>query len=144
MFIHSRKAIIVGLLIIAAGSLGFFAGLKYQQNQTAKGFNQRFRDGANRLNGQTAGQRNNFRPVSGEIISQDKQSLTVKLIDNSSKIILISDKTSINKTTTGAVNDLKTGEKISIFGQENSDGSINAVNIQLNPINRPRNLLPNN
>ena len=69
--------------------------------------------------------------VRGEIISQDKKSITVKLPDGSSKIILISENTKINRTTEGSVDDLETGKQIVVFGQENSDKTISATNIQL-------------
>lgn len=77
-----------------------------------------------------------FRPINGEIISADEKSVTVKLADGSSKIILLSDKTEVNKAETGSVKDLKTGEKVMIVGQDNTDGSVNATSIQLNPMVR--------
>lgn len=91
--------------------------------------------------GQPGGQqrlqnRNGFRPVTGEITSADDKSISVKLQDGSSKIILLSNKTQINKAETATKTDLKIGEKVMIVGQENSDGSIGATNIQLNPIAR--------
>lgn len=77
-----------------------------------------------------------FRPVSGEIISSDSKSITVKLQDGSSKIVLLTDKTTVSKSAEANVADLKTGEKVAAFGQENSDGSVTAQSIQLNPILR--------
>lgn len=77
--------------------------------------------------------RQGFRPVNGEIISADDKSITVKLPDNSSKIVLLTDTTIINKSAEGAKEDLKTGEKVALFGTENSDGTVTAQNIQLNP-----------
>jgi ribosomal protein S1 len=74
-----------------------------------------------------------LRPVSGEIISQDDKSITVKLQDGSSRIVILSDQTEINKTSEGSKEDLKTGERITTFGTENSDGSVTAQNVQLNP-----------
>ncbi len=75
----------------------------------------------------------NGRPISGEILSSDDKSITVKLQDGSSKIVLLSDKTQINKATSVTKLDLKSGEKVAVFGSENSDGSVTAQNIQLNP-----------
>jgi hypothetical protein len=57
--------------------------------------------------------------------------VTVKLPDGSSKIVLISENTKINKMTEGSIDDLETGKQIVVFGQENSDKSISATNIQL-------------
>lgn len=69
-------------------------------------------------------------------ISSDDKSITVKLQDGSSKIVLLTDTTSISKSTEGSKSDLKTGEKVAVFGTENSDGSVTAQNVQLNPILR--------
>jgi hypothetical protein len=72
----------------------------------------------------------------GEIISSDDKSITVKLQDDSSKIILINAKTFINKAQTVDKTELKVGEKVSVFGAENTDGSVTAQNVQLNPTQR--------
>jgi len=81
------------------------------------------------LNGNNVNQ--GLRPVSGTIISQDEESITVKLADESSKIILITENSTINKTEEGSKEDLGEGTEVTIFGQENSDGSITAQNIQI-------------
>ena len=69
--------------------------------------------------------------IRGEIINKDEKSITVKMPDNSSKIILLSENTKINKATEGSVDDLETGKQVVVFGQENPDKSISATNIQL-------------
>lgn len=46
----------------------------------------------------------------------------------------MSDKTQINKTSAGAKSDLAKGAQVAVFGTENSDGSVSAQNIQLNPM----------
>lgn len=53
--------------------------------------------------------------------------------DGSSKIVLFSDFTTYNKTSEGSKSDLKVGEKIAVFGTDNSDGSVTAQSVQLNP-----------
>jgi len=132
---------IIALVIGAAG--GFFAGMKYQQNQrrnlSAQFGNGQFggqlggSNGANRFQGNGNAARNGFRPVQGEIISSDDSSITVKLPDGSSRIVLLTDKTSINKAESGSKTDLKTGETVAVFGTQNSDGSVTAQNVQLIP-----------
>lgn len=77
-----------------------------------------------------------FRPVNGEIIEVNDKDITVKLSDNSSKIVHLSDSTILNKSSEGVKSDLKVGEKIAAFGTENSDGSVTAQNIQINPVFR--------
>ncbi len=128
------KTNLMPLLITGAVTLGtgFFAGMKYDQSKqpalSEQGRN--FMQGA----GRNGGNRMGFRPVSGEIISSDSTSITVKLPDGSSKIVLLSDKTIVNKADPANKSDLKTGEKVAVFGQENSDGSVTAQTIQLNPL----------
>lgn len=116
-------AVIITAIVAATG--GFFAGVKYQQSKFP-------RFGINRSQS-TQRPGLNFRPVNGEIIDIDENSLTVKLSDNSSKIILLTNSTAVSKTSQGEKEDLKIGEKVMVLGTENSDGSITAQNIQLNP-----------
>jgi len=86
----------------------------------------------NRTNG-AAVNRGGFRPVSGEIIKADTTSITVKLEDGSSKIILLSKNTAINRAEKVSAFDLTVGTTIAVFGSENPDGSITAQNVQINP-----------
>lgn len=132
-----NKSFMMGILVVVIGVGGFFGGMKYQQTgkvseSDAQSFgihpgadSQRGMGGAWRQEGSGM--------VAGEIISQDETSLTVKQADDSTKIILLSEDTVIQKAAEGGVEDLKTGERVMIFGQENPDGSISAVSIQLNP-----------
>jgi hypothetical protein len=110
--------------------------MKYQQvkqrNITRQFFNQ--------MGGKqgTGTSRLGFRLVNGEIIAADEKSITVKLQDSSSKIVIVSENTQINKAEQASKNDLKIGEKVAVFGQENYDGSVTAQNIQTNPLLRER------
>ena len=72
-------------------------------------------------------------PVLGEVLTIDETSLTVKLPDGSSRIVLITDKTIFNKTASVEKTEVKVGERVGVFGTSNSDGSVTAQNIQLNP-----------
>jgi len=125
------------ILVIVVGAGAFFGGMKYQQS-TQTGSSRQFQAGQGQrlgMMGQGAG-RNNLRPVSGDIISTGDNSITVKLSDGSTKIVLLSSSTVLDKTSTASKSDLKVGEKVAAFGQANSDGSITAQNIQLNPQTR--------
>lgn len=102
-------AAVVGLV---AGAAGFFGGM---------------------MRG-TTGNRNGFRPVAGEIIKSDDTSITVKLNDGGSKIIMLSSSTRINMAAQGSKADLTTGTQVAIFGSENPDGSVTAQNVQINPM----------
>ncbi len=133
-----NKNIIITVLvgIIMAGG-GFWGGMKYQESRKPV-FSRQFGGPGSGNGGQSArgANRMGFRPTTGEIISSDDKSITVKLPDNSSKIILLSEKTEINKADKATKDELKIGERVAVFGQENSDGSVTAQNIQLNSIMR--------
>ena len=124
--------IIIALVI---GGAAFFGGMQYQKTQTS-GLMQGQLRGPNGsgLQGGFQGRGGNGQgmiPVSGEIISQDDTSITVKMPDGSSKIVILSDDTNINKSSEGTQADLKTGETVTAFGTTNSDGSITAQNVSI-------------
>jgi len=136
----ANNILVTVLIALAVGSAGFFGGMKYQQSKTPTSMGQFGRNGGPRVQGLNQQRPGGFnaqglRPVAGEIISQDDKSITVKLGDGSSKIVLFSDTTSINKAAEGTKGDLKVGDSVRIFGIANSDGSVTAQNIQLNPVN---------
>ncbi len=139
----SKNTIITIVLVILASGVGFFAGSKYQSSRNpfankAFGDGQNFQfkggQGVKVQNGQ-AGQKVAFRggQVMGEIISLDDRSLTVKMPDGSSKIVLFTDTTTYAKSADAVKTDLKTGDTVAVTGETNSDGSVSATNIQLNP-----------
>ncbi len=133
------------IIIIAVITLiiGFFGGMQYQKGQVSSW--NRARDGQitnQNPQGQTNGQRGinpqngNTRGgmINGEITAKDENSITVKTVDGGSKIVIFSESTSINKSSEATVSDLAVGETVSAFGTTNSDGSILAETIQLNPV----------
>ncbi|MBI2314508.1 hypothetical protein HYU93_00390 [Candidatus Daviesbacteria bacterium] len=122
-------AIIVAVaLVVGAG--GFFAGMKYQQSKSPTG---RFANFQGARMGNFAQGTQGFRPVNGEIIGSDDKIITVKLSDGSSKIVLLSDNTAITEATSAAKESLAVGKQVMVLGSNNSDGSVTAQNIQLNP-----------
>jgi hypothetical protein len=125
---NNTTTLIVIAIIIAGAS--FFGGMKYQESKRPA-FNRQTTN-----NDMRRGQNGNNRPVNGEILNSDDKSITVKLIDGSSKIVLLTSTTSLNKAAEATKSDLKPGERISVFGVTNADGSVTAQNIQLNPIMR--------
>lgn len=128
-----NKNILVGLVIILVGGTAFFGGMKYQQTKQPMGFAQ-FRNGQGARGPNVSGRENGtqgFQPIRGEIISYSDKGMSIKLQDGSSKIVLLSDSTTINKSSEGAKSDLKTGETVSVFGMQNTDGSITAQSVQL-------------
>ncbi len=128
-----NNILITLVIIICIGGLSFYAGMKYQQNQQALISAPRFRNQGSAASNQQGRIRMGGRPIVGEILNMDDKTITVKMPDGSFKIVLFSDTTSISKTSEAVKSDLKIGEKIGIFGTDNSDGTVTAQNIQLNP-----------
>ena len=127
----------VVLVIIAAGA-GFFGGMMYQKSQTSS-FGGAMGQNVSRQGGNFAGrvgqngQNQNFRPVRGQVLSMDNNSLTVKMSDGSTKIVVLSSSTSFAQSTKAALSDVKTGDTINVVGTQNSDGSVTAQDVQINP-----------
>lgn len=127
--------IITIIVALVVGGAAFFGGMQYQKTQASSPMQGQFRG----PNGQApaggfqgrGGNSQGMQPVSGEIISQDDTSITVKLQDGSSKIVILSDDTNINKSSEGSKSDLKTGETVTAFGTTNSDGSVTAQNVSI-------------
>ena len=129
-----KNNIVIVLTTVALVTEGasFFGGMKYQESKrpSRAGFRSQMKARTNHGIG-GSGQFASAKAIRGEIISKDNEGLTIKLPDGSSKIVFLSEKTKINKATEGSVDDLQKGKQIMVFGQENSDKSIFATNIQL-------------
>jgi len=130
-------AVFVIIAFIVGGTGGFFGGMQYQKGQRAT-IGQFVNNGQFNARGSGAiGARGrNGNGATGTILSVDANSITVKLADGTSKIVLVTGSTSINKATQGAMSDLTVGARVAAFGATNTDGSITATNVQLNPIMR--------
>ncbi len=129
-----KKTLILIIIAVIVGAIGFYGGKKYQQSKNNFNISRRAFQNLPPEQRQQFGQRTgriggNF--ITGEIIDKDEKSLTLKLLDGSSKIILFSSSTEISKTTQSSINDLEIGKNISVVGKANSDGSITAQSIQL-------------
>lgn len=132
----AKNSLIVTIVVaVIVGALGFYGGIQYQKSQrgsfpgsTTQGFpsgtNQQ---GGNGRQGSTTGSR----PVSGEITGLDESTLTIKTQDGSSKIVIYSTATKVNKTSEGSTSDLKVGEQVTVIGSESADGTVTAQNISL-------------
>jgi len=71
--------------------------------------------------------------VSGEVLSVDATSMTVKLRDGGSKIVLLSPTSKVEKTVDGAIVDVVVGKSVMVTGTTNPDGSVTASSVQLRP-----------
>lgn len=140
------------LIALITGVVGYFVGSNYPiakqtTTDTSPFANQRMMGGRNGQNATGAtgtrtatpgnmaqrGAMMGGRPVSGEILSIDDKSMTVKLTNNTSKIVMFDAGMIVNKMATGTATDMKVGEKVAAFGKENTDGTMTAQNVQLNP-----------
>jgi hypothetical protein len=138
---------VVAVVVIAVGAGGFFGGkavgggtptaaeaVKALQSMTPQEMQQALSGvRANGGTGGTFGNRANGSGgfVSGSVISQDGDSITVKLADGSTKIVLVSGSTTINLSESGSMSDLAVGKDVSVTGSTNSDGSVTATRIQI-------------
>lgn len=137
------KPVPVIVIAVIVGSIGFFCGMRYNsyqliKTQAIRGERGQFAQGMGSASGQDRGiGAGRFGGMGGrivgEIVSTDDTSITVKLPDGSSKIILLSSTTQVQKTSDAPKDELKTGTQIAAFGTANADGSVTAQTIQLNP-----------
>ena len=133
---NKNYLIIVLLLIVAVGG-GFFAGMKYQQTKSSAARNGVYIFGQNGQSGMMRGRfgqnGQNFRPVRGQVASVDNNSLTVKLPNGNSMVVVLAPSTQYGKETSATSSDVKSGDTVMVLGTQNSDGSITASNVQINP-----------
>ena len=117
---------VVVILVVCAGS--FYGGMLYNKskskNPSFEGLNPGVSIRGNKQSGSM---------TSGEIISKDDKSITVKLMVGGSKIILFSSSTEVGKFVNGTADDLEIGKTVMVQGQTNNDGSVTAQSIQLRP-----------
>ncbi len=128
-----KQLITTVVAVLIVGGAAFYGGMQYQKNQRSTfgpAGNQRL---ANDNNQNGNGRQNGLgRPVSGEITSMDTGTLTIKTQDGSSKIIVYSSSTKVNKMTEASSSDLEIGEQITAMGSDGTDGTVTAQTISLN------------
>jgi hypothetical protein len=148
--VKSAKVILPIILVLVGLGAGFFGGYQYRNYVLRKGVGnfaagangtfQRFtgtRTGGTGQNGMMRGGAGGA--VTGNVLSMDATSLTVKLADGSTKIVLFGGSTTYSNTTSATQSDLKVGNNVMVFGTPNSDGSVTATNVQINPMSfRPQ------
>ena len=127
---------IVAVAIIACGA-GFFGGVQYQKSikSNTRNFQAMGQQNGNQQNSTGKNNINKNRgmngPVSGEITNVDGTSITIKTKDGSSKIVMYSSSTTVNKTSQGSSSDLKTGEQVMVIGNTATDGTVTAQTISV-------------
>ena len=144
--IHTTRILVSIVLIIIAAAGGFFGGMMFQKNQTPA-FGMMGRGNFAGRSGQS-GQNAAFRPVRGQVLSMSDTTLTVKMSDGSTKIVVLSSSTAFMQSTKAGLTDVKTGDTVNVVGTANSDGSVTAQDVQINPpaqggfMNRPTGAMP--
>jgi hypothetical protein len=71
--------------------------------------------------------------VGGSVVSKDDTSITIKMRDGSSRIVLFTGTTHVLKSAPGIITDILSGANISVQGAQNPDGSVTAQSIQIRP-----------
>lgn len=146
---NSKNLIITIIVIVVVASSAFYGGMMYQKSQVASRAAQ-FTQGAevaggrfgSRAGGARGGRGGFGGAVMGDVLSVDADSITVKLMDGSSKIVNLASTTTYSKSLTGSKTDLAAGIKVAVFGTSNSDGSVTAQNVSINPMIRFGGLRP--
>ena len=122
---------IIGIIVISGGS--FYAGMNYGQGLTGVKGARTFSGIPGGMMGGTRGTRTGGGFTGGEVISKDDKSVTVKLQTGGSKIVFLSDATTVSKSVSGAPTDIAVGAQVMVSGTANSDGSITAQSVQIRP-----------
>ncbi len=136
----TKQIISISVIVLLVGGLSFYSGQSYGKSQvSSRGTGQFGTMGANNRPGGTR-MMTGGGFVTGEVLSKDTNSVTVKMRDGSSKIVFYSASTEVQKSVTGSADDLVVGKNVTVTGKANSDGSITAQSIQLRtaPVNRPQ------
>jgi hypothetical protein len=128
---NTKKAGIMFLIGVVLVGGAFYGGTKYASGTNARTI-------GNRQTGMAGGQFNRMGAraggfTSGEIISKDPTSITIKMTDGSTKIVLVATSTQVMKSTSGAVSDLQKGTSVVVTGTTNTDGSLTAQSVQIRP-----------
>ncbi len=140
----TNKYILPTVLVLVGLGVGFVGGYffkNYEQTQQRNSLKAGGTGGQRFVPNGTGGQGGQNRGmfgggVEGEVFLVDDKSLTIKLTDGSTKIVLFSGATTYSATSISKKEDLKEGTKVAVFGTSNSDGSITAQSVQINPITK--------
>lgn len=124
---NKKEKIIFIISIIIFSGASFYVGMNYEKKE--EGVSQLNRP--NNLNTNISRQRQDGGMINGEVKEIKDNILTIGVGDEGSKLVLFSDSTQVQKTTSGDIEDIKLGIRVVVTGSENQDGSITARSIQI-------------
>ncbi len=134
-----NNKIIIAILVVVVAAASFYGGTMYAGSRRSTAFGLGGTGGANggqlrqRFGGN--GANSNNLAVRGKVTSVGNGSMTVQMNDGSSKIVILSNSTNISQSQSAKTSDIKSGDEVMAFGTSNSDGSVTAQDVQLNPAN---------
>jgi len=138
--------VVVALVVVGGGS--FYGGIQYDKSVTVQArtaartqFGGNNNGGKNDQGGQgqTRGGmmggrgQNGGGFITGEILSKDDKSLTIKTPDGGSTIVYFSATVNVRKANIGSLTDLSLGQQVTVNGRSSSDGSVVADTISTVP-----------
>jgi len=133
-----KKIIFAIIAVVVVGAFLFYGGMQYGKVGIQTQPKSQFLRGEGMMGGGTTNGsfrggvgRGSAGMISGEILSKDATSITVKLSDGGSKNIFFASSTKVLKTAEGTMNDILVGTQVFGQGTVNPDGSINAQSIQI-------------
>ncbi len=133
-----KNLILILIALIVVGTGGFFGGMKYGQSQALKNLTPEKMREIFQQRGQTfqrgeipQRQREGVGFLSGQVISKDEKSLTIKLPDGSTKIVFVAESTQILKSVEGNIEDIEIGKQVLVSGEQTTEGYLTAKTIQI-------------
>jgi uncharacterized spore protein YtfJ len=126
--IKTIVAIVVAVVLLA---VGFGSGMAYGKRGSQQGYGARSGQMMNGRMGARTGQDTGM--AAGEVMNKEAGSFVVKMQNGSTKIVLTTASTTVSKMTEGSVSDFSNGTAVMVIGQNNTDGSITAKQVQIRP-----------
>lgn len=123
---------------VVVGAGGFVGGTLYQKSRTPQFAPSQYQNRLGQNDNQNRNRALTFRPTSGEITSIEDNTITLKTGDGSSKIVIYSGSTKLNKTTQATKDDLRVGDQAMVLGTQGSDGTLTAESISVGGVFQQR------
>ncbi|MEI7690848.1 MAG: DUF5666 domain-containing protein [bacterium] len=129
--------IIAGMIIVIFSS--FFGGMYYGKSNASQAGDKTFQNSKNNFqrNGNMPtgpGRMQVDRPVIGEVTTISGKMITINSQNDGSKTVSMADNTNItNNGADATLGDIKVGDTLMVTGQVNTDGSVKAQMVRINP-----------